>query len=232
MALLIALQLRMRGAPASVETIAPGQPDAEMVDGAYNGIIELDWALSGEYTDNLSTPTPQPAGTPSPEMGSMDIGFLLVQNGNQLTGYVDLDSTLIFTSEHTIQATPIGSTSGPDSPASAAVDLEVGPAVTGQYIDENIVLESERFAMVTGAGQSLQRQFRLIGVAVDGDIHRFSGDYRETIWGLGPEPLTLVGKFTLVQPVLPTHTPTAIATATPTGEPTGTMKVYLPVQIR
>ena len=164
-----------------------------------------------------------------PEMGSMDIGFILSQNGNQLTGYVDLGSTLIFTREHTIRATPIGPTPGRGTATPAAAALEVGPSVSGTFDGVILHMASERFAMTSSAGQHLQRQFRLIGAADAGDIHRLSGAYRETIWGLGPQPLTLVGTFTLVQPTLPTPTPTSpVPTMTPTLPP-GAEKVFLPM---
>jgi hypothetical protein len=217
-AFLLVLQLRTRTSPASIELATNQQPAAEMVEGTYVGAVDLDWALVGEYTDALPTPTPQPGETPSPDMGSMDIGLILQQTGAQLSGYVDLGSTLVFTSEHTIQATPVGADAGPGTPTPVAVDLDVGPSVSGQLDGENITLASERFAMTTSAGQSLQRQFHFFGLAVDGDTHRFSGDYRETIWGLGPKPLTLVGKFTLVRPVAGEPTPTL-----------GSQRVYLPL---
>lgn len=244
-ALLIALQMRPRSAPAT-GVLPDSAPAANGPVGAYSGIVELDWALAGVYSDTLPTPTPQPAvtpGTPSPIpiLSAIDLGLLFHPGGNQGDGHVDLSSTLMFTKEHTIMATPIGPTPGPGTPPPAAVALAVGPKVSVTLNGANLRVESERFAMTTSAGQRLQRQFRLIGVAADGDIHRFTGDYRETIWGFGRQPLTLVGKFTIVQPVVATptsvatSTPTAVATNTPTRTPTAApagFKIFLPLNLR
>ena len=55
----------------------------------------------------------------------------------------------------------------------------------------------------------------------------FEGEYRETFWGFSATPVTLIGRFRLVQPVFGTPTPTPIRdahadrTATPTRTPTG-----------
>lgn len=232
LALLLALQMRPRPAPAVRADSAPAvsAPAADGPVGAYNGMVELDWSLAGVYSDTLPTPTPQPAvtpGTPSPIpiLSAIDLGLLFHPGGNQGDGHVDLSNTLMFTKEHTIMATPIGPTPGPGTPPPAAVALAVGPKVSVTLDGANLRVESERFAMTTGAGQGLQRQFRLIGVAADGDIHRFTGDYRETIWGFGPQPLTLVGRFILVQPVVG-------GSPTPTVAPPGNIKLFLPMMQR
>jgi hypothetical protein len=43
------------------------------------------------------------------------------------------------------------------------------------------------------------RQFHLAGAAVAGQSDVYSGEYRETIWGYGTRPLTVIGTFTLYQ---------------------------------
>lgn len=199
LALLLALPMRPRPAPAPV---LQGDSVAALYGpvGAYSGIVELNWALAGVYSDTLPTPTPQPAGTPSPILGDVNLGILFHPHGSPDDGHVDLSNTLVFTREHTITATPVGPAPGPGTPTPAAAPLAVGPEVSVTFNGGNLRIESERFAMTTGAGQRLQRQFRLIGTADASDSHRFTGEYRETIWGYGKQPLTLVGTFILVQP--------------------------------
>ena len=75
--------------------------------------------------------------------------------------------------------------------------LAVGPCVSGVFDGDNLHVESERFIQVTGAGQRLMRQFRLMGRLAD--LNTFTGEYRETVWGYGPQPLTVVGSFTLTR---------------------------------
>ena len=190
------------------------QPSANVLDGAYAGIVELDWALSGVYSDTL--PTPEPSEEPVPILNAIDLGFLFHQVDGQGDGHVDLSSTLIFTVEHTIMVTPVGPTPDPGTPTPEAVSLAVGPAVDVSLNGADLIVESERFAMTTSAGQSLQRQFQLIGVADHDNDHRFTGEYRETIWGFGLQPLTLVGRFTIVQPTVGTSF-------------TGDERIYLPI---
>ncbi|MBX7235512.1 MAG: hypothetical protein K1X65_14090 [Caldilineales bacterium] len=199
LALLVALQMRPRPAPAPAVR-ADSALAAYGPLGAYSGIVKLDWALTGVYSDTLPTPTPQPDGTPSPILGDVNLGILFHPDSSPDDGHVDLGNTLVFTREHTITATPVGPTPGPGTPAPAAVPLAVGPKVSVAFNGLTLRVESERFAMTTGAGQRLQRQFRLIGATDAGDSHRFTGEYRETIWGFGARPLTLVGTFILVQP--------------------------------
>lgn len=201
-ALVLVLQARMReSTPTSAQPDAV-QPSAERLDGAYAGIVELDWALSGVYSDTLFTPEPSEESPPS--MGAVDLGFVFHQDDGQGDGHVDLSSTLIFTGEHTIMTTPVGPAPGPGMPTPEAFSLAVGPAVDVSLNGADLIVESERFAMTTSAGQKLQRQFRLNGIADTDNSHRFTGEYRETIWGFGPQPLTLLGRFTIEQPSIAT----------------------------
>ena len=165
---------RVQAAP--VEVVA--------LDSVYAGHVKLDWALPGVYSDTL--PTPPPTST-LPDMGSIDLGLLLHRSENNVTGYVDLDNTLVFTTEHTITATLPTTTT----------QLAVGPSVSGAFEGDDLRFESERLVQVTGAKQRLMRQFRLIGELAD--VNTFTGEYRETVWGYGPQPLTIVGSFTLTR---------------------------------
>ena len=149
------------------------------LESTYAGVARLSWAAPGVYSDTLT----MPEGT-LPDLDRIDLGFLLHCAQQSLSGYVDLSTTLVFTGEHTITTTQAITT-----------PLLVGPAVHGPCGGADVQIESERFAYVTGAGQPVMRQFRLTGVRVDST--RFTGEYRETLWGYGPQPLTIVGEFDL-----------------------------------
>jgi hypothetical protein len=156
-------------------------PQSSLVtlDSTYVGKANLKWAAAGLYSDTLHPPT----GT-LPELGSIDLGFLLHCDHNNLNGYVDLSTTLVFTREHIVTTTQAVTT-----------PLAVGPAVFGTCNGANVRFESERFEWVTSAGQEVERQFRLIGVARSTGV--ISGEYRETLWGYGYQPYTIVGNFNL-----------------------------------
>ncbi len=161
---------------------APTAPSALIsLESTYAGSAKLDWVSPGIYSDTLTAPT----GT-LPDLGSIDLGFLLHCSQNSLSGYVDLGTTLVFTTEHVITTTQAITT-----------PLAVGPAVHGTCNSADLQFESERFSMVTEAGQRVMRQFRLIGTLAD--VNTFTGEYRETVWGYGPQPLTIVGSFTLTR---------------------------------
>ncbi len=227
--LLVVLQAKTRDSTALVAQPAPQQAAATTIDGAYGGAVDLKWALVGVYTDVLPTPTPQPVGTPSPQMGGIDLGLFLTQSGSQVTGYVDLDSTMVYTAEHTIMATPTGFDPDSGAPTPVASELAVGPAVTGSFDGATLTLDSERWATTTASGVPLQRQFRLTGAPDPDNPYRFTGEYRETVWGFGAKPLTLIGRFVIVQPghFEPTVAPTP--TSTPS---TLNQKSYLPLMQR
>jgi len=145
----------------------------------YAGTVKLDWVSPGVYSDTLT----EPAGTP-PDLGRIDLGFLLHRSQDSLSGYVDLGATLVFTTEHVINTTQAITT-----------PLAVGPEVSGTFTGDNWQLESERVSMETEAGQGLIRQFRL--TAVKTGPTTYAGEYRETLWGYGPQPYTVVGEFDL-----------------------------------
>ncbi len=118
-------------------------------------------------------------------------------DGSTISGYVDLEFTLVFTTEHVVD------------------DTAYGPSVTGSFDGTNLTLTSERVSL-SSAGRSLMRQVRLTGQMVSEEENVLSGEYRETIWGYGPQPLTIVGTFTLDGPQL---VPEAKFVAGPTTGP-------------
>ena len=161
----------LREQPAKPASVLAGS-----LNGAFIGQVELDYAAPGEYSDAL--PTPDPDGEPLPELGSIDLGLQLTDAEGVVEGYVDLQQTLVFTTEHTVGATAFG------------------PMVTGSFDGENLSLESERVSLIS-AGRSLMRQFQLIGEVAEENERQIVGEYRETVWGYGFQPLTIVGRFTL-----------------------------------
>ncbi|HHY54488.1 MAG TPA: tandem-95 repeat protein [Chloroflexi bacterium] len=173
--------------------IAPAHSNAAQVAGDYSGIVALQVTVTGVFSDTLATPPPPAAGASSlPALGSIDLALQLSQNGNTLSGYVSLDKTLVFSTEHTIQ--------------SGASMLEIGPYVYGAFDGTNLILTSERIATVLG-GQSIQRQFRLTGAISQSDGSQLTGEYRETVWGVARQPVTVIGAFTLQRTVFDNTVP-------------------------
>ncbi len=162
---------------AGREPARPAQDEAHV---AYVGRVELEWAMPGEFSDPLPTPTPDPdpQAPPPPDLGEIDLGLVLTLSEGQASGYVDLAFTLVFTREHKVGTTAYG------------------PLVEGTFDGTDLTLTSERVSALI-AGQRLMRQFRLTGAAVPDEEGRLSGEYRETVWGYGPQPLTIMGTFTL-----------------------------------
>ena len=151
---------------------------------AYIGRVELEWVMPGEFSDPLPAPTPNPdpQAPPSPHLGEIDLALEFTRSGDTINGYVDLEFTLVFTGEH-----QLGS-------------VWYGPSVEGIFDGENLSVTSERISLVS-AGQRLMRQFRLVGAAVPEQEGTLSGQYRETVWGYGPQPMTVQGTFTLNEAV-------------------------------
>lgn len=213
------------------------QSDPGNLQGLFSGEVKLDWTVLGAYTDPLLTPTTQPTEMPPPpDLGAMDLALQLTQSGNTVSGFVDLENTLVYTKEATIMATPVMPTPLPGTPVPGATPLAIGPKVSGTFDGVNLRLESEKVSTEL-AGQPIQRQFQLIGTATWEDNNvTLTGEFRETVWGYVSEPLTVIGYFDLSQalynedtivistatPIL-TSTPTSAATNTPTSTPTGTL---------
>jgi len=169
-----------------VQRVRSVQAKPISLESTYGGWVQLNWSVPGVYSDTLTAPEGE-----LQDLGRIDLGFLLHSEQNSLSGYVDLSNTLVFTREHTITTTQAITT-----------PLAVGPAVHGTFDTvhgtfdiADLQLESERFSLVTNAGQHVMRQFRLTG-AWD-SLTTFTGEYRETVWGYGPQPLTIVGEFNL-----------------------------------
>ncbi|MCP4167914.1 MAG: hypothetical protein GY759_18755 [Chloroflexi bacterium] len=151
----------------------------------------------------------------------------MTQNGDTISGFVDLENTLVFTTETTIMATPVMPTPLPGTPPLEAIPLEIGPKVTGTFDGENLHLESDR-VFATIAGQLIQRQFQLTGTATWNDnVVTLTGEFRETIWGYAPEPLTVIGHFGLSQALYNEDT-IVLSTPTPPVIPANNI-LYLPL---
>jgi hypothetical protein len=180
-------------AQAQPAQVAAAQNSAAQVAGDYSGVVKLQFALVGVYSDTLATPQPPAAGTPAPpDLGSADLSLPLSQTGNALSGYVSLDKTLIFTVEHTIQ--------------NGGTTLKIGPYVNGSFDGANLTLTSERVA-TTLSGKPVQRQFRLTVAISQSDGSQLTGEYRETLWGAARQPVTIIGTFTLQRVVFDTTAP-------------------------
>lgn len=232
-----------------LQMLRPGQGSGAEGDlaGSYTGFVKLNLVAAGAFTGTLSTPTPVAGVTPAspPDLGRIDLALFISQSGTQVSGFVDLDKTLVFTKEATIMVTPVGTLPGPGTPAPTPSPLDIGPAVSGTLNGSALELTSAVVSQVI-AGQRVQRQFRLTGTLVKA-VNRItlSGEYLETVWGAAPQPLTMVGTFELSQPIfsedlLPANTPTvtptpdprATATPTPTPPTTSGWEIYLPMVVR
>ena len=252
--ILVVLTFVRASAPPDTARAALSQPVAlaaaadvaavDLLEGAFSGEVKLDWGLAGALDDPLATPTATPQGGPPPsdasmrpDLGSIDLGLLLRQTGSSVTGYVDLDHTLVFTRELTIQATPVGPTPFPGTPAPGATPLAVGPQVDGTF--DGTTLELRSGVLNTGMinpndEKPVTRQFSLKGkVERPGNLITFTGEYRETVIGYMPQPVTIIGSFMLYQVVFaPDATPTPTATlpaGASTFTPTPTATATTPV---
>lgn len=184
--------------------LRPAQLAEADLNGEYAGQVALEGVFTGVYSDLLE-PTAM-------DLGYIDLALALEQSDGEVSGYVSLDRTLVFTQEHTID------------------EQAVGPLVSGTFDGATLQLESEKFFRVVSPGRTLPedrrilpertatRQFSLVSTEVQNAGARLAGTYRETIGGLVPEPVTVVGTFSLQRPVF----------GEPPKPPTGG-GVYLPV---
>jgi len=189
--------LRVNGLPPVIHQVAAQSQPAQVASaqsgvaqivGDYSGVVKLQVTLAGVYSDTLVTPPS--AGTP--DLGSIDLALQINQTDAALSGYVSLDKTLVFSVEHTIQ--------------NGGAALEIGPYVNGSFDGTNLTLASERVA-TNLSGQLIQRQFRLTGAISQSDGSKLSGEYRETLWGVARQPVTVIGTFTLQRPVFDNTVP-------------------------
>ncbi len=186
--------------------LPPAQSDDDVqVNGEYTGQVVLEGVYTGVYSD--------PGEPAAMDLGYIDLALALEQTGTDVSGHVVLTSTLVFTREHTLDG------------------QAVGPLVSGSFDGTTLQLTSEQFAWVISSGRTLDdgrvlpeqtaiRQFSLISTEVQNAGARLVGDYRETIWGVQPQPVTVVGSFNLQRPVFP---------ETEFPEPPPQPPIYLPL---
>ena len=173
-------------APAPKSGVAPEQAVNTQVDPypyIYIGSAKLNWAAPGGLTDTLTAPLP-PVGEKLPDLGSIDLGFLANCSAGSLSGSVDLSTTLVFP-EVIITA------------ADKTTTTRHVSIISGTCSDPILYILSEKFTQTTEAGQSVERQFELDGT-LDSATNTYTGEYRETLWGYGPQPITMVGAFNLI----------------------------------
>lgn len=199
---LIVLTIGMLGIAAA----ATAQSPALRVDFAVSGSADLLWGVPGVYSDNLSEPPPAVLDS-LPDLGEIELGLWLEQGaGDNVSGYVDLSKTLVFSTSHTVALTT------PTDPT--VIEQETGPAVTGTFDGTNLTLTSERVDFTTAAGQAGQRQFQIVGMVVDGMV---TGEYRETVWGYSVDPQTVVGEIALRIVESEAGVPTTVGTSSLTA---------------
>ena len=129
----------------SISTAANAAQAAPAIGGNYGGNVALKFTLGGVYSDTLATPTPPPTGALAPkDVGQIDLTLFLSQNGNAVSGYVNLDASLVFSPEHTIQATPVGIIPIGNQPTPAPVALKIGPTVQGTFDGTTLNVLSEK----------------------------------------------------------------------------------------
>ena len=160
------------------------QADTFQVDATLVGTVELKWGAAGTYSDTWTAAELNVLT----DIAAIDLALLLAKGaGDAVTGYVDLQNSLVFTTQHLISTTVA---------SAAAVTTKVGPQRSGSYAGNPLNLLSERISYTTETGQTVQRQFRLTA-APNPDSAQLVGEYRETVWGLTLQPLTIGGTFKL-----------------------------------
>ncbi len=198
--LLTAIVAMMMMALAGTVQRADAGLDALQVDQQVYGRAELVWGTAGVLSDTLTAPSAAQLAELA-DYGSVDLGILLQKDAsrpNGAIGYVNLDPTMIFTAEHSIDATLI----------SATTTEQVGPAVSGTYDGTALDIVSERIAHTMTDGRQIERQFSLTGI---GTADGMTGEYRETLWGYTVQPLTIVGEFTVKVVESPESVPTSVS---------------------
>ena len=188
-------------AVSSVIGSVSAETETLRVDQQAFGSADLQWGIEGILTDPLtSTLSSEPAVLT--DLGEIDVAFWLEISDTTVPtnvhGYVDLSKTLVFTAEHEVEVTLM----------TPPMLEPVGPRVDGSLNNGNLTLISERFVYVNDIGKTLGRQFRLIGTVSDGIA---TGEYRETVWGYGSKPLTIVGEFELLMVEAPEESLTAVS---------------------
>ena len=212
------------------------------LSGDFIGQIELNWVLTGAYSNTLATPTPAPGGSAAPgKVGDLELALRLEQTGQQVTGFVILEGSIAFPETH--KRTIDGK------------EVAVGPRVFGTNDGTTLTLESERFSIQLSPEQRLEdgqriperrvtRQFSLKGPSPANESPKLQGEYRETLWGYDIKPSTAIGAFAANKVAVPFSTPKSLpdpstpvvpgtpgtpgATPTTPDRPTGGGTLYLP----
>lgn len=203
--------------------IQRAQSQDGLLFGAFTGVVEPERVHAGVFTDTLALPTPGPgSGGPPLDPSCFQLGLRLSTEGTRVTGFVDLQETLVFTTAHTIQATPVGATPGPGTPGPGAEPLDTGPALSGEIgVGQSLIVVSEKVDGMLG-GEPIQRQLAFGGaITWEATEVRIEGRYYETIWGYHPRPITVVANVTLRQTIFPsvTFTPAPpTTTSTPAAD--------------
>jgi hypothetical protein len=137
------------------------------VTGAYAGQVKLEGVFQGVYTDTTATPTTM-------DLGQIDLALNLSQTSNAVSGYIVLEQTLVYSQEHTITVTPVGSVPLPGTPTPAPQQLVIGPLVHGTFDGTILQLESDQFSQTVG-GLQITRQFSLSTTGVNSGSDDSSG---------------------------------------------------------
>lgn len=197
-------ETRVQAAPAAVNPATSAAADAVpssmtdtqatpfQIDATVLGTVDLVWGAQGTLTDTWTTDELNTLA----DATSISIGFLLTRGaGDAVTGYVELTNSIVFTTAHSISTEVAGGTL---AAFTETVTQDVGPRVSGSYAGGQLNLTSERIAYTTESGQEVQRQFRLTAGSNPGS-ESITGEYRETVWGLTLQPVTIGGAFELTE---------------------------------
>ncbi|MEZ4677797.1 MAG: Ig-like domain-containing protein [Caldilineaceae bacterium] len=180
---------QLLAAPHQVVTVAVAQALRQQatsgLNGIYAGVVAIQGVQTGVYSDTLTLPA-TPTGEVPANLGTIALSLQLTQTGSSVMGYVLLDRSMTFTTEHSVSIPGRGVT-------------DVGPKVLGTFDGTTLTLESERFSS-TVSGREIVRQFRLISNDITAEGGMITGDYRETLWGFAIEPSTAMGQGQLARP--------------------------------
>jgi PKD repeat protein len=127
-------------------------------------------SLSGLYAGTVAITSPQ-------YMPAVDMNLVLTATGSSLTGYLDATQSL---------HVPV-------------VDEATGhgPAVSGSWSGAGFDLQSEVFTTTLSSGLLVTRQVILHSGVISNSGEYLTGVYSETLGGLTPEPMVIVGDVEL-----------------------------------
>jgi predicted outer membrane repeat protein len=190
------------GAEAEEELLAaipvePYQPSQKVLPPISLGITAPEWRIPG-----LSAPSG------AVNLNGAYVGTIVISQPVYLP---PVDLALLLTDVE-------GSLSGTLSPTlsyPAMPGTNRGPEVSGAWNGEGFTLESEVFTTVITTGVVISHQVLLHTGVISDSGGVLSGVYSETLTGLTPEPLVILGEFWLVRP-----------------QPSVTTRVYLPLLMK